>query len=167
MSLNPAGATYVPPTPTPDQGYWKDILGEGSDEKIGKLFGLEGITALSTAASMFPGGEGKPEEEEYGPRGEWRPGQGYVPFQQAGVRSFSPAAASPSGMEQSWINYSPSADPSTYRRFADGGPVYTDNYGTAIQGIRSRSGARRMTDNQGSEMTPIGRALTGPPGSWV
>jgi len=131
-------------------GYWKDILGAGSDEAAGKLFGLEGITALSTAASLFPQSGGDQEEEEYGPRGEWRPGQGYVPFQQAGVRSFSPAAVSPTGMEQSWITYGPSADPSTYRRFADGGPVYSSNPGNTIAQIRRSSGARSYTIPEGA-----------------
>jgi hypothetical protein len=131
-------------------GYWKDILGAGSDEAAGKLFGLEGITALSTAASLFPQSGGGEEEEEYGPRGEWRPGQGYVPFQQAGVRSFSPAAVSPTGMEQSWITYGPSADPSTYRRFADGGPVYSSSPGNTIAQIRRSSGARSYTIPEGA-----------------
>lgn len=118
--------------------YATDLLGKGSDEFVGNLFSgknlpytIAGATALG---SMLPGQEYKEEEEEYGPKNEWRPGEGYVPFQQAGVRSFTPGMISPTGVEQSWIGYGPSADPSTYRRFADGGQVSVADQLSNIRG---------------------------------
>lgn len=126
--------------------YLGDVFGKGSDAFVSNLFSGSNlpltIAGASYLGSMLPQQGYEEEDKDYGPKNEWRPGEGYVPFQQAGVRSFSPAAVSPTGVEQNWISYGPSAGPESYRRFAEGGPV---SMSQQIADIRASSGARPMS----------------------
>lgn len=126
--------------------YLTDAFGKGSDAFVGKLFSGSNLpltlAGASILGSVLPQSGYEEEDKASGPKNEWRPGEGYVPFQQAGVRSYTPAAVSPTGIEQNWISYGPSAGPESYRRFADGGQV---SMSQQIADIRSASGARPYT----------------------
>lgn len=82
---------------------------------------LPTMLGLNALGNAFTPEAPQQEEESSDPENEWRPGEGNVPFQVRGVRSFNPQQISPSGVEQNWISTTP-AQPYV-RKYAQGGPV--------------------------------------------
>jgi hypothetical protein len=82
------------------------------------------MLGLNAVGNAFTPEAPQQEEESSDPENEWRPGEGNVPFQVRGVRSFNPQQISPSGMEQNWISTTPAQN--YVRKYAAGGPVGYD-----------------------------------------
>jgi hypothetical protein len=101
-----ANVAGMPPTP-PEPSLLSKVGNFATDNPLLTLGGLSMLTPPTEAP--------KQEEESPEPENEWRPGQGYVPFEQKGVRYGIQQPISPTGQESMQIGYGPSVAPGTIR----------------------------------------------------
>lgn len=121
------------------------------------LITVYGLNALGNAFTP----EVKQQDDSNSDPGlEFRPGEGRVPFETRGVRSFNPNQISPSGVEQNWISYGPSVpfsssnsgqiDTRNFRRFADGGVVRDKGHLARMNAINSQGIAQAPVQSAGT-----------------
>lgn len=111
-----ANVAGMPPT-TPEPSLLSQAGGWMADNPLPTALGLSALAPPTEAPTQ--------EDDSPEPENEWRPGEGYVPFEQKGVRYGISQPISATGQESVQIGYGPSVAPGTIRnQFAEMEPGF-------------------------------------------